>query len=81
MTGSVTPVARQEWRASINCKHRRILVLATYSLDQERAVCLECDADTPEWRSLPFAGRAFYYRYLGPEDFLNGVVPRITSVS
>lgn len=59
------------------CKHRRILVITTFTLDRERAVCLECDEQLPEWRLLDYRGRAFWYRYLPPEDFLNGVVPRI----
>lgn len=63
--------------SAARCKHRAILVIATYYLDRERAVCLVCDDEVPEWKSIRHEGRAFYYRYVSSEAFLKGVVPKL----
>lgn len=58
-------------------KHRSLLVLRSYDCEHERALCLECGADVPEWKLVPYMSTAFYYRYISTEDFLNGVVPEL----
>ena len=65
----------------VRCNHPGLLVIRTTDCVCERAVCLFCDGDVPEWKSISHVGRSFYYRYISVEDFEKGVVPRITAVS
>jgi hypothetical protein len=59
------------------CKHKSLLIIRTYDLENERALCRVCDRLVYGWRLLPYMSTAFYYRYQSNEDFRNGVVPTI----
>jgi hypothetical protein len=65
----------------MRCKPSRVLVIRTFDCERERAVCLDCGDDMPDWRFIPLKGVSFFYRYISTEDFERGVVPRITNVS
>jgi len=60
------------------CKHRKLLVVRTFDLKHERAVCLDCDSDVRGWRLGPFMSTAYIYRYISTEDFLKGAMPTLT---